>query len=119
MNRKDYAKIINWRGTATREIRINETPYYEIGQIINPGLCWSSGGEFTVENPGGYSVVFEIIESVDGHAVNYEDEEECWDLGCEGCYREKEILIDKNFVVVDFWEWDEESGFAKVFIKSI
>lgn len=61
--------IINWNGTATREILINEIPEYEIGQIINPGLSWSDGVEFRVENSGDYSVIFEIIEPVDGDAV--------------------------------------------------
>ena len=117
MKREDYAKQINWRGTATREIKVNEVPYYEVGQIINPGLCWTDGGEFRVETNGKYSVIFEIEESVEGHAVDYENEQECDDLGCEDCWGEKEILINKNFVVTDFWNWDEESRFAKVFLK--
>jgi hypothetical protein len=119
MERKDYAKLINWNGTASREIQINEVPFFEIGEVVNPGLCWTDGGEFTVETFGEYSVIFEIIENVDGHAVDYDDEEECYDLGCEDCYREKEILINKNFEVVDFWEWDEETGFARVFLKEV
>lgn len=119
MERKDYAKIINWNGTATREIQIDILPEYEVGQIINPGLCWTDGGEFTVENYNDYSVVFEIVEPVDGHAVDYENEEECQALGCEGCESEMEILIDRDFEVVDFWEWDEEVEFAKVFLKPL
>jgi len=119
MDRKDYAKNINWLGIATREIQINELPFYEVGQILNPGLCWSDGGEFTVETSGEYSVIFEIVENVEGHAIDYENEDECYDLGCEDCQKEKEILIDKNFIVVDFWECDEESNYAKVFLKEV
>lgn len=119
MDRKEYAKIINWEGTATREIQINYLPEYKIGQIINPGLCWTDGGEFTVETLGEYSVIFEIIEPVEGHAVDYDNEEECYDLGCEDCEREKEIIIDRDFVVVDFQEYDEEVGFARVYLKSV
>ncbi|MGE5327991.1 MAG: hypothetical protein ACM3KR_00585 [Deltaproteobacteria bacterium] len=119
MTRKDYAKKINWNGTATREIEMNELPYFEVGQIINPGLCWSDGGEFTVETAGKYSVIFEISGNVDGHQVNYDNEQECKDLGCEDCKNEREILIDKAFEIVDFWEYDEEAGFAKVFLKEV
>ena len=119
MKRKDYAKLINWRGTATREIKTNYLPDHEVGQIINPGLCWTDGGEFAAENNGKYSVIFEIVEPVDGHAVDYENEDECYDLGCEDCYKEKEILIDKNFVITEAWEYDEEVGFARVFIKEV
>ncbi|MDP4267038.1 MAG: hypothetical protein Q8880_06355 [Bacteroidota bacterium] len=118
MNRQDYAKIINWNGTATREIQVNEIPDYQIGSKINPGLCWTDGGEFTVETKGKYSVIF-ITEKVDGHEVDYENEQECDDIGCTDCYYEKEILIDKTFEVVDFWSYDEETKFAKVFVKEV
>lgn len=116
MERKDYAKQINWRGTATREMQLDYLPEFEIGEIINPGLCWTDGGEFRVENMKEYSVIFEIVEPVDGHAVDYDDDE-CYDLGCEDCGREKEILIDREFEVVDFWAWDEETEFAKVMLR--
>lgn len=119
MKREDYAKIINWKGTATRGIKTNEVPDYEIGQIINPGLCWTDGGEFRVETNGDYSVIFVIENEVEGHKVAYENEQECEDLGCEDCWGEKEILINKNFVVTDFWAWDEETQFAKVFLKEV
>ena len=119
MTKKDYANKINWNGTATREIQVNELPQYEIGQIINPGLSWSDGGEFRVETLGEYSVIFEIVENVDGHSVEYDNQEECDDLGCEDCENEKEILINKDFEIVDFWEYDEETKFAKVFVKAV
>lgn len=119
MERKDYAKQINWNGTASRMINLNYLPEYAVGQILNPGLCWTDGGEFKVETRGEYVVIFEITEPVDGHAVDYENEEECYDLGCEGCEYEKEIIIDRDFEVVKFWEYDEEVGYAKVFLKAI
>jgi len=119
VKRQEYSKIINWNGTATREIRTNEVPFYERGVVLNPGLCWTDGGEFRVETKGQYSVIFVITENVEGHAVDYDNEEECNDIGCEDCYGEKEILIDRNFEVVDFWSWDEETQFAKVFLKVV
>lgn len=117
MERKDYAKLINWNGTATRMISLDEKPVYEIGEKINAGLCWTDEGEFTIESENKYDVLFVITENVDGHKVDYENEEECFDLGCEDCEHEKEILIDKELEVVDFWEYDEEVGLAKVFLR--
>ena len=119
MLRQEDAKKINWNGTAMRLIKTNEFPRYTIGQIVNPGLCWSDGGEFRVETSGKYNTIFKIIENVDGHQVDYENEEECFNLGCEDCNNEKEILIDRNFEVVDFWEWNEETKHAECFIKAI
>ena len=119
MNREEYSKNINWNGTATREIQINDLPEYEVGEKINPGLCWTDGGEFTVETSGEFSVIFQIIENVDGHEVNYENEQECEDLGCEDCSREKEILINKEFEIVDFDAYDEEVKFAKVYLREV
>lgn len=117
MKREDYAKKVNWKGTATREIKVNEFPNYEIGQVINPGLCWTDGGEFRAETNGKYSVIFVIESEVEGHQVDYENEQECEDLVCGDCWEEKEIIINRDFVVTDFWGWDEETQFAKVFLK--
>jgi len=117
MTREEYSNQINWKGTATREIQIDELPKYEIGQVINPGLSWTDGGMFNVETFGKYSVIFVIDENVEGHQIDYDNEQECEDLGCEDCWAEEEILINKDFIVTDFWEYDEETKFSKVFLK--
>lgn len=119
MTRADYAKQINWNGMASRMIKTNELPSFEIGQTINPGMCWTDGGEFKVETKGQYAIIFDIIENLDGHAVDYDSEAETESIGATDCNCEKEILINRNFEVVDFWAWDEETQFAKVFIKAI
>ena len=119
MTRKDYAKEINWNGTATRMIETNEIPCYKIGDKINPGLCWTDGGQFTVETSGKYAVLFLIEEKVEGHQIDYDNEEECFYLDCEDCFAEKEILINNKFEVIDFWQFDQEIGYAKVFLKKI
>jgi hypothetical protein len=119
MGREEYAKQINWKGKATREIKIDEIPHYEIGQVINPGLCWTDGGTFWVEKEGKYSVLFDIVEEVEGHQVDYENEQECEDLGCQDCENEREILINKDFIVTDFWPYDDEVKFAQVFLKEV
>lgn len=113
----DYAKEINWNGTATRMISLDKLPNYKKGQKINAGLHWTDGGEFYIESQKRYDVVFVITESVDGHKVDYDNEQECEDLGCEDCWKEKEVLIDKTFEIVEFREYDEEIGYAEVLLK--
>ena len=119
MTRSEYAKITNWQGKATRIINTNDLPDFQIGEIVNPGLCWTNGGEFRIESEGRYTILFDIIESVEGHQVDYDNEAECTDLSCEDCFGEKEIIIDKDFIIVDFWEWDEETQLATVFLKAL
>jgi hypothetical protein len=110
MTREEYAKQINWNGTASRIIEVNELPVYLVGEKIKPGLCWTDGGEFKIETNGEYQILFIIKDDVDGHAVDYDDEDECEDLGCEDCYYEKEILIDQEFIISKIYDYDEETG---------
>jgi hypothetical protein len=118
MLRSDFAKIINWNGTATRLINLEYDPKYKIGDIINPGLCWTDGGQFTCESKyGKYDVLFIITENVDGHLVNYDDEYECDALGCNDCEHEKEILINKDFEITKIYNWDEEEQTITVFLR--
>lgn len=56
---------------------------------------------------------------MEGHQVDYENEQECEDLGCQDCENEKEVLINKDFIVTDFWPYDDEVKFAQVFLKEI
>jgi hypothetical protein len=119
MNKTEYADQINWEGTATRIINTYELPHYEIGEKIDPGLSWTDGGEFQIETDGGYTTLFEIKGNVKGHEVDYQNEQECEDLSCEGCESEKEILINSMFEVVEFYEYDEETQYATVILKKI
>ena len=119
MTRTDIAKEINWNGTATRMIHTNNIPSYFAGEIVNPGLCWTDGGEFKIETTGKYTVIFVIENNVDGHAVDYDNETECEAIGAIDCENEKEILINRSFMVIDFWKYDEETEFAKVFLKAV
>lgn len=117
MNRKEYAKLINCKSIANREIQIDYIPHYEIGEVINPGLCWTCGGEFKVENERKYSIIFRVNEEIECHKVDYNNKKECEDLGCEGCENEEEILVDRKFEVVDFWEYDKETKCAEVYLR--
>jgi hypothetical protein len=117
MSREKYAQNINWKGSATRAIRMEDVPDFKIGEIINPGLSWTDGGVFECENVEGYLVIFEC-ENVEGYKVNYDNEKECCDLSCSDCDQENEILVNSNFKVIDFWEYDE-TGFARVFLQQL
>ena len=117
MTRQQYAEIKNWKGTATRLMAFQEEQVFETGEKINFGLSWTDGGEFTPETYGKYQYVVIITEEVEGHQVDYDNEEECEDLSCEDCSREKEILINKEFEIVEVQNFDEETGFGKIFVK--
>lgn len=117
MERKDYANIKNWKGTATRIISLDEIQDFEIGEKRNFGLSWTDGGEFTVENQKEYNYLIVIEEECEGHEVDYDNEEECYDLGCEDCSFEKEIIIDREFEIIQFFQHDEETGFGKIIVK--
>src|SRR5574344_1823735 len=99
MKREDYANFINWKGTATRLMAFNEEQEFKVGEKRNFGLSWTDGGEFTPETFGKYQYVVEISEETEGHAVDYENENEADDLGATDCCREKEILINKDFEI--------------------
>lgn len=117
MERIDYAKKINWIGTATRMVSTYELPEYKIGEKVNPGICWTDGGIFEPCDPGEFQILFRITEECEGHEVDYENEEEAWDLSASGCEEEKEILINREFEVIDFYKYDSETGCAEVFLK--
>lgn len=115
--REEYAKEINWSGTATRLIQTHELPDYKVGGKINPGLCWTDGGEFIVETTKKYQVLFVLSVATSGHEVDYDDEDECYALDCEDCSREREILINKTFEIVDVSEYDEDANMLTVTLK--
>lgn len=117
MKREDYAKDINYKGSVSREIQVDSVELvldenedvvafsfdgneYMVGSTINPGLCWSDGGEFRVENTNNVKVIFTADENTRGHAVAYENEAEVEDLGAVDC--EAEVIIDSSFEIVDF-----------------
>ena len=117
MNRIDYARDINWKGTASRIIAVNELPNYKIGEKINAGLSWTDGGEFTVETKGDYQILFVIKQDVEGHKVDYDNGIECNDIGATDCEYEKEILINKELEIVEIYNYDEEVGYMEVHLK--
>ena len=117
MERLVYSNIKNWKGTATRLMAFDEEQEFFLGEKRNFGLSWTDGGEFTPEIYGKYQYVIIITEEVEGHKVDYDNEEECEDLSCEGCSKEKEILINRDFEIIEVQNFDEETGFGKVYVK--
>lgn len=123
----DYAKNINFKGKIGRAIEVDYKLELEEGDIYdNLGKVesWSQqDGEFNSEWNREYRYIFTVNSGVEGHAVDYNNEEECEVLGCEGCEKEKEVLIlpSKKFRIVsgpsevDF----EETGFYTVELELI
>lgn len=101
MERRDYAKMINTTVEyLSREQGSNYTYDWQQGDILevgkDVGLCWTDGGEFTIENDYEYSYVIKLTGKIKAHKVDYTNQQECYDLGCEGCEKEKEHLIPEG-----------------------
>ena len=121
MNKEQIAKDINYKGEATRLIRTFERLEFEVGEIIDEvGMSWTNGGEFNVENDYKYYFLFKC-EEVEGHAVDYTNEEECYELSCEDCEAEKEILVsnETKFEVVEVNYDFDETMISEVILKVV
>jgi len=94
-NKSEIAKDINYFGDIYRTILVDEKLNFEVGQIVdNLGMSWCTKyGIFNVENERKYQYFFRCEKPVNGHEVDYEDEEECEILGAEGCENECEVLV--------------------------
>ena len=98
MNKNDIAQQINCTDNLTRIIMLDEKNFFEIGQIYdNKGKAESWAGKyssmsFLSEVNEGYKYVLQC-ENVPCHVVDYDNEDECDVLGCEGCESEGEVLV--------------------------
>lgn len=76
-----------------------ETDYlidFTVGEIIHITReeSWlMPGGIFTPENAKKYSYSFTCVNELEGHKVDYANEDEAFVLGCEDCEHEMEVLI--------------------------
>lgn len=105
MERKEYAKIINIEvDYLSREQGTNWKEDWEEGTVLevgkDVGFCWTDGGEFFPENKTEYSYVITLTGKIKAHKVDYTNQQECYDLGCEGCERENEYLIPEGTKMV-------------------
>ena len=91
----EEAKIVNWKGKATRVISSDQKPVYKVGQKINPGLHWSENGKFSdYDKDLEYISIFKIIEDVKGRKIDYKNDFD-GKMGLFCC--EKEVLINSTF----------------------
>lgn len=61
-----------------------------------------------------------VCENVPCHLVDYEDEEECSALGCDGCEAEDEAIVaaDTKMIIDDVADYREEGqNFIVVYLK--
>lgn len=97
LSKKMYAEDINFK--MAKLGRIIETDYlidFTIGEIIHITReeSWlMPGGMFTPENAKKYSYSFTCVNELEGHKVDYTNEDEAFILSCEDCEDEMEVLI--------------------------
>lgn len=117
--------------TVTGITRAIDTDYllgYKQGDIITleNAESWTDGGHFSIENDKEYGYLFTIINEVPVHRVDYDNEEECSALGCEGCEGEQEVLIASGtkFKIVNeidesYLDDPEDCGFVEIELEYI
>lgn len=101
MERREYAKQINCtidylsraQGTNWQE-DWKEGDILEVGKDL--GMCWTDGGEFTPENNTEFLYIIKATGNMKAHKVDYNNEKECFDLGCEDCEKENEFLLQEG-----------------------
>ena len=99
MNRDEIAKNINANlKNIGREIQTDYLLDYQEGQeiVTQHNESWSDGGEFWVETTRPYTYVFRCINECPVHIVDYDNEDETYELGAEGCEKEKEVLVQEG-----------------------
>ena len=108
-----------------RQISVNDFLDLEVGQImtVENAESWSDHGEFKIETVKDIDYVFICNNACPVHEVDYDDEEECYELGAEDCEYEREVLVPAGtqFKVTFIGsEHDlEEMGFITVDVEYI
>ncbi|WP_242944249.1 hypothetical protein [Clostridium botulinum] len=101
MDRETIARDVNCKDNLTRIIVVDNKLDLKEGQIYNNmGNIDSWMGSHSTENfmpelDNEYMYVFQC-SNVPCHEVDYENEEECEILDCEGCESEGECLVLPN-----------------------
>lgn len=127
MTREEIAKQINANIKGiSRIIQVNyELDEYVEGQefIQEHNASWTDGGEFTVENPAEYTYVFVCVNECPVHVVDYDNEDEVYELGAENCEKEKEVLVPDGtkfkVLSVGTMAGMEEMGFVTIEVEYI
>src|SRR3712207_99694 len=98
MDRESIARKINCKDNLTRIIIVDNKLDLKEGQIYNnmgnveSWMGSNSTEDFKPELDDEYMYVFHC-DNVPCHQVDYENEEECEILDCEGCESEGECLV--------------------------
>lgn len=123
MDRLSIANKINYKGKATRTITVDSKLDLNIGdeyKFFKEVESWAGincSENFIPEIEGGITYVF-TCDDIEGHEVDYEDEEECEVLDCENCESEGEVLVKNDIEMkISFVSSDEdfkEMGYYEV-----
>lgn len=115
--------------TIIRTIHVDEKLNLNIGDIYdNRGNAESwqdeyADSNFSVERPDMYEYTFICRGEIQVFKVDYEDEEICETLNCEGCESESEVLINPNakFRIIDVATDDDykEMGYYEITLELI
>ena len=98
--RLEIAKDINYKGKVVRTISVGSKLDIKVGdeyKFYKEVESWQGDNSYSSFEPleDGIEYTFEIDE-IEGHEVNYEDEEECEILGAVDCIDEGEVLITND-----------------------
>lgn len=98
--RLEIAKDINYKGKVVRTISVGSKLDIKVGdeyKFYKEVESWQGDNSYSSFEPleDGIEYTFEI-EEIEGHEVNYEDEEECEVLGAVDCIDEGEVLITND-----------------------
>ena len=98
--RLEIAKDINYKGKVVRTISVGSKLDIKVGdeyKFYKEVESWQGDNSYSSFDPleDGIEYTFEIDE-IEGHEVNYEDEEECEILGAVDCIDEGEVLITND-----------------------
>ena len=82
----------------TRQIQTSYELDYSVDEIITTEKAesWTDGGEFKVEDPQEFTYIIRCINKCAVHVVDYDNEDETYELGAEDCEYEKEVLVSAN-----------------------
>ena len=82
----------------TRQIQTSYELDYSVNEIITTEKAesWTDGGEFRVEDTKEFTYIIRCTNECPVHVVDYDNEDETYELSAEGCEYEKEVLVSAN-----------------------
>ena len=99
MTKNEIANQINNNiSDITRQIQTSYELDYSVDEIITTEKAesWTNGGEFRVENPQEFTYIIRCTNECPVHVVDYDNEDETYELSAEDCEYEKEVLVPAN-----------------------